>query len=155
MLGRPYKKRSSENKPFPSFPGPLYQNKVKCSAFDMEMVFHSYANKTHFHKKCCAFGLILKERGGFWNLEVAYRGVNRDGHSWEEKQKGIHTNIPHSPTSQTSYYEKKLKRPNVFHSRYLKHLYFTPSVSFEMSSEKGLDVNVLGVGRDSVYIPAN
>lgn len=61
----------------------------------------------------------------------------------------------HSPTPQSSYYEKKLKRPKVFHGRYLKHLYFTPSVSFDMSSEKGLDVNVLGVGRDSVYIPVN
>ena len=40
-----------ENRPFPSSPGPLYQNEVKCSAFDMEMVFHSHASKTHFHKK--------------------------------------------------------------------------------------------------------
>ena len=36
---------------FPSFPGPLYQNEVKCSAFDMEMIFPSHANKTHFHRK--------------------------------------------------------------------------------------------------------
>ena len=48
------------NRPFPSSPGPLYQNEVKCSAFDMEMIFHSHANKTHFHKKGWAFGLILK-----------------------------------------------------------------------------------------------
>ena len=40
----------------------LYQNEVKCSAFDMEMIFHSHANKTHFHKKGCALGLILKVR---------------------------------------------------------------------------------------------
>ena len=40
--------------------GPLYENKVKWSAFDMEMIFHSRANKTHFHKKGCALGLILK-----------------------------------------------------------------------------------------------
>ena len=46
--------------PFPSFPGPLYQNEVKCLAFDMEIIFHSHANKTHFHKKSCARGLILK-----------------------------------------------------------------------------------------------
>ena len=53
------------NKPFPSSPRPLYQNKVtcKCSAFDMEMIFHSHANKTHYHKKGCALGLILKVRG--------------------------------------------------------------------------------------------
>ena len=42
--------------------GPLYQNKVKCSAFDKEMIFHSHANKTHFLKKGCALGLILKVR---------------------------------------------------------------------------------------------
>ena len=50
------------NRPFPSSPGPLYQNEVKCSAFDMKMIFHSHANKTHFHKKGSAPGLILKVR---------------------------------------------------------------------------------------------
>ena len=34
-------------RPFPSSPAPLYQNEVKCSAFDLEMIFHSHANKTH------------------------------------------------------------------------------------------------------------
>ena len=48
------------NRAFPSSPGPLYQNKVMCSAFDMEMIFHSHANKTDFHQKGCALGLILK-----------------------------------------------------------------------------------------------
>ena len=52
----------SSNKPFPSSPGPLYQNEVKCLAFDIEMIFHSHANKTHFHKKGCTLGLILKVR---------------------------------------------------------------------------------------------
>ena len=28
----------------------------------MEMIFHSHANKTHFHKKGCALDLILKVR---------------------------------------------------------------------------------------------
>ena len=28
----------------------------------MEMIFHSRANKSHFHKKGCALGLILKVR---------------------------------------------------------------------------------------------
>ena len=28
----------------------------------MEMIFHSYANKNHFHKKGCALDLILKAR---------------------------------------------------------------------------------------------
>ena len=39
------------NKPFPSIPGPLYQNEVKYSAFDKEI----------FTRKVdCALGLILK-----------------------------------------------------------------------------------------------
>ena len=53
------------------FPGPLYQNEVKCSTFDIEMIFHIYANKTHFHKK----GFRTQrhfESGGFGNSEVAY-----------------------------------------------------------------------------------
>ena len=49
-------------RPFPSSPGPLYQNEVKCSAFDMEIIFHCHASKTHFHKRGCALGLILKVR---------------------------------------------------------------------------------------------
>ena len=56
------RKFSNDNRPFPSSPGPLYQNEVKSPAFDMEMIFHSHANKTHFHKKGCALGLILKVR---------------------------------------------------------------------------------------------
>ena len=40
----------------------LYQNEVKCSAFDMEMVFQSHVNRTHFHKEGCALDLILKVR---------------------------------------------------------------------------------------------
>ena len=47
---------------FPSSPRLLYQNDVKCSAFDMEMICNSQANKTHFHKKGCSLGLILKVR---------------------------------------------------------------------------------------------
>ena len=47
---------------FPSSLEPLYHNEVKCSAFDMGMIFYSHANKTHFHKKGCALGLILKVR---------------------------------------------------------------------------------------------
>ena len=38
---------------------PLYQNEFKCSTFDMEMIFHSQANESHFYKKGCALGLIL------------------------------------------------------------------------------------------------
>ena len=48
--------------PFPSSLGPLYQNEVNRSSFDMEMIFHSL-EKTHFHKNGCALGLIVKVRG--------------------------------------------------------------------------------------------
>ena len=32
-------KNYNTGRPFPSSPGPLYQNEVKCSAFDIEMIF--------------------------------------------------------------------------------------------------------------------
>ena len=40
----------------------MHRNEVKCSTFDMEIIFHSNASKTHFHKKGCALGLIFKVR---------------------------------------------------------------------------------------------
>ena len=46
----------------PSSPEPQYQNEIKCLAFDMEMIFHCRGNKSHFHRKGCALGLILKVR---------------------------------------------------------------------------------------------
>ena len=55
---------------FQSSSGPLYQNEVKRSAFDMVMIFHSHANKSDFHKNGCALGLILKV--GVWISEVVY-----------------------------------------------------------------------------------
>ena len=58
------------NRPFPSSPGSLLQNEGRCSAFHVEIIFHSHANKTHFHKKGCAPSLILKV--GFLDSEVAY-----------------------------------------------------------------------------------
>ena len=50
------------NKPFPSSPGPLFQNEVLSLSGDVEIIFHSHANKTRFHKKGCALSLILKVR---------------------------------------------------------------------------------------------
>ena len=51
------------NKPFPSSSAPLFQNEGRCSAFDMEITFHSHANKTYFHKtRGCAPSLVLKVR---------------------------------------------------------------------------------------------
>ena len=47
----------------PGSPRSVYQNEVKCSAFDMGNDFSFYANKlTHFYKKGCALSLILKVR---------------------------------------------------------------------------------------------
>ena len=54
-----------QNRPFPSSPGPLFQNEGRCSAFDKEIIFHSHGNRTHFHKKGCAPSLILKVRDLF------------------------------------------------------------------------------------------
>ena len=54
--------RTTEPRVIPSSPGPLFQNEGRCSALDMEIIFHSHANKTHFHNKGCAPSLILKVR---------------------------------------------------------------------------------------------
>ena len=50
------------NRPFVSSTGPLFQNEGRCLAFDIEIIVHSRANNTHFHKKGCAPSLILKVR---------------------------------------------------------------------------------------------
>ena len=54
--------RRSDNGPFPSSPEPLFQNEGRYSAFDLEIIFHSHANKTHFHKKGCVPSFILNVR---------------------------------------------------------------------------------------------
>ena len=62
------------NRPFPSPPPPprpLFQNEGRCSAFDMEIIFHCHANKTPLHKKGCAPSLILKV-SVFGTRTVAY-----------------------------------------------------------------------------------
>ena len=64
--------RDKENRPFPSSPGSLFQNEGRCSAFDVEITFHSHAKKTHFQKEDCAPSLIFKVRVFNWNSEVAY-----------------------------------------------------------------------------------
>ena len=45
------------NRPFPSFPGPLYQNKVKCSAFDMKWFLILMQNKTLFSQEMGTDGI--------------------------------------------------------------------------------------------------
>ena len=57
-------KNNKNDRLFPSSPGPLYQKEVRCSTFDVEMIFHSHANKTHFHMKGCAPNLVLIQRPG-------------------------------------------------------------------------------------------
>ena len=47
----------TRNRPFPSSPGPVFQNEGRCLAFDMEIIFHSQANET--------------QSEGFWNSKVA------------------------------------------------------------------------------------
>ena len=37
------------NTSFPSSPGALFQNEGTCSAFVMEIIFHSHANKSHYY----------------------------------------------------------------------------------------------------------
>ena len=61
----------AHNRPLPSFPGPQYQNEVKSSAFDMEMIFFPLQAKLIFTGKVCALGLILKVRVfGTWKWPI-------------------------------------------------------------------------------------
>ena len=69
-------------RPFPSSPGPLFQNEGRCSAFDMEIISHSHANKSHFHKKGCAPNLILKVRvfgTRKWPIILRFGGFSSTG----------------------------------------------------------------------------
>ena len=43
-------------------PGLCFKMRVGAQAFDLEIIFHSHADKTHFHTKGCASSLILKVR---------------------------------------------------------------------------------------------
>ena len=47
---------------FPSCSKLLFQSEAKCEAIDMKMIFYSYANETHFHKKGFTLGLVVKVR---------------------------------------------------------------------------------------------
>ena len=57
----------SFNRPFPSSPRPLFQNEVRCSACDMEIIFHSRANKLIFTRK-------VVRLTSFWNRGVGELG---------------------------------------------------------------------------------
>ena len=49
---------TADSRPLPSPPGPLYQNEVEYSAFDMEMIFILMQIKLIFTRR----GLVLKVR---------------------------------------------------------------------------------------------
>ena len=82
------------NGPCPCYLGPRYQNEVKCAAFDMEMILHSHANKTHFYKKSCELCLILKVRifgtrsGGL--LFGSFNNDDGDGNKNFKKSNNLH-----------------------------------------------------------------
>ena len=61
-LNRVFNVIDEMNRRLPSSRGPLFQNEVKCSAFDMKMIVHCDANKTNFHKKGCVLDVNLKVR---------------------------------------------------------------------------------------------
>ena len=69
------------NRPFPSSPGPLFQNEGRCSAFYMEIISHSHTNKTHFHKKGGALSLILKVRVFGTRKWLIAKSMTSDGNS--------------------------------------------------------------------------
>ena len=56
------RKNLSLNRPFPSSPEPLYQNEVKCSAFDMEMIFILMQIKLIFTRKIVHLASFWKWR---------------------------------------------------------------------------------------------
>ena len=70
----------SLNRPFPSSSGLLYQSEVRCSTFDMEMIFHSHANKTHY-KKGWVPNLVVIQRPGelgnglLWKTTLKYKNL--------------------------------------------------------------------------------
>ena len=72
--------KSLENRPFPSFPGPLYQNEVYCSGFDMKMIFHSHANKLIFTRKVVHLASFWK-----WGFLELRSGLLESGvkQSWQ------------------------------------------------------------------------
>ena len=59
------------NRLFSSCPKPLFQSEATCEVIDVEMIFNSHANQTHFNKKGFALSpWFVSER--FWNSEMSY-----------------------------------------------------------------------------------
>ena len=121
------------NRPFPSSLGPLYQNEVRCLAFDMETIVHSHSNKTHFHKKGCALGLILKVRvfgTRKWSIEptpscscALFKRVEVLCHPWQMSEMAITLLISQlwkNDSSHLCFYEWE----NTFMGWYLESYFF-------------------------------
>ena len=59
----------------------------------MEIIFHSHANKTHFRKKGCAVGLILKVRDfGTRKWDISLRSQRLHLHNYSTNQSHIPKN---------------------------------------------------------------
>ena len=43
------------SRPFPSSPDHMYQNEVKCSAFDMGMILYFHANNSFSQERLCTW----------------------------------------------------------------------------------------------------
>ena len=68
IIDQSFKSVNPLNRPwFPSYPGPLYQNEVKCSAFDIEMICYSLEIKRISTRK-------VMHLAPFWNLEFLELG---------------------------------------------------------------------------------
>ena len=52
------------------FPRPLYHNEVKCSTFDMAMIFHSHEKNPFSQERLYTWPHFESE--GFWDSQVAY-----------------------------------------------------------------------------------
>ena len=87
-------------------PGPLFQNESRCSAFDMDIIFHSRGNKTHFHKRGCAPSLSLKVR--VFGTRTAYRSAHckREG----KVSKGLGRSFGLGPTAGTGNEKRRTLR---------------------------------------------
>ena len=72
----PWRHVQTSNMSFPSSPGPLYQNEVKCSAFNMEIIFILTQIKLIFTRKVVHLASFWKwgflERGSGPFPEVIY-----------------------------------------------------------------------------------
>ena len=54
--------QKDHNKAISEFPRASVSRQTKCEAIDMNMIFYSHANKTHFHYKWFSLSLIIKMR---------------------------------------------------------------------------------------------